>query len=77
MLWLGLLADDVFDAGAELLVAAGVVGAVWLWLEVVPGLPAWCPARAKARAAPPAPSTMATPRTNANRAERDLFAGEP
>jgi hypothetical protein len=79
VLGLGLLVDGDAgaDAGAELFVTAGVVGAVWLELVPVPGLVAWCPARAKARAAAPAPTTMATASTIASRAgrrERDRLA---
>ena len=57
------------EDGGELFVTAGVVGAVWLWLGVIRGLWPWCPARAKARAAPPA-TTMATARTIASRVDR-------
>jgi hypothetical protein len=75
VLGLGLLvAGDVgADAGAELFVTAGVVGTVWVWLGLVPVpglLVAWCPARAKARAVAPAPTTMATASTIASRAGR-------
>ena len=68
--WLGLAKEGDVGADAELFVTVGVGGAVWLWLEPVPGLVAWCPARANASAAPPAPTRMATVRTIANRTGR-------
>ena len=64
--WLGVAEEGDVGADAELFVTVGVGGAVWLWLEPVPGLVAWCPARANASAAPPAPTRMATARTIAN-----------
>ena len=68
--WLGLAEEGDVGADAELFVTVGVGGAVWLWLEPVPGLVAWCPARAYASAAPPAPTRMATAKTIVNRTGR-------
>ena len=68
--WLGLAEGADVGADAEVFVMVGVGGAVWLWFEPVPGLVAWCPARANASVAPPAPTRMATVRTIANRAGR-------
>jgi hypothetical protein len=73
---LGLLeALDGEDAPAELFVTAEVAGAVGLWLVPPDGvlpLVEGCPDRAKARAAPPAPSKMATARTRVSRTGRRM-----
>jgi len=62
------------DAAAELLVTAEVAGADALWdppaPALLPLLVDGCPLSAKASAAPPAPSTMATPTTSATRTGR-------
>ena len=68
--WLGVAEEGDVGADAELFVTVGVGGAVWLWLEPVPGLVAWCPARANASAAPPAPTRTASAKTITNRAGR-------
>jgi len=70
-----LEALDGEDAPAELLVTAEVAGAVGLWLAPPDGvlpLVEGCPDRAKARAAPPAPSKMATARTKVSRTGRRI-----
>ena len=72
---LGLL--DGEDAPAELFVTGEVAGAVGLWLAPAGGV-LWLgegfPDRAKARAAPPAPSRMATARTRVSRTGRRMPA---
>jgi hypothetical protein len=63
------------DAPEELFVTAEVAGAVGLWLAPPDGvlpLVEGCPDRAKARAAPPAPSKMATARTRVSRTGRRM-----